>query len=198
MIYTGAKQLRGPEQWAQVHERIEELGQTITGEARLSPGEVAGRLVERARALAARPSAAQNDETLELVRFELAEEAYALESRFVIEVVGRAEIALLPGAKPPVLGIFAWRGELLVLLHALQGAGRPEASIPDAYRILVLGESQPSFGLLVEGELDLRRISASDIRPLSGGGTTIGAPLAGITDDAVVVIAAAELLRTFT
>jgi purine-binding chemotaxis protein CheW len=196
MTDTRRKGGRSATDWAGIRERVEALGRTIDGEVRLSPEETAAVLETRARALAAPSRSGNASQAPEFLIFELSGETYAVESRVVIEVLRRAEVALLPGVEPPVLGIAAWRGELLILLDARRILGLPETPGPDGGWILVLGEAQPEFGIPVDSVQGLREIPASAVRPLADSAAPGAGHLAGITADAVLVLAAEQLIRT--
>lgn len=188
---------RSRAEWAEIRARIEALGREIAAGVRISPEEADALLRARARSLAA-PPPAEKRETGEFVVFEVESETYAVESRFVLEVLRGAEVAWIPGVEPPALGIAAWRGELLVLLDTRRLLGRSGLPVADGAPILVLGEEQAAFGLPVDAVEGLREIAPSSILPLSGEVASRGAPLAGITSDAVLVLASAELIRTQT
>lgn len=198
MTDTRRKGSRSAAEWEAIRERVEALGRTVAGDARLAPEEAAAVLEKRARALAAPSRTGSAADVPEFLLFELAEETYAIGSQVVIEVLRRPEFALLPGVEPPVLGIAAWRGELLTLLDARRILGLPETPGPDDGWILVLGEAQPEFGIPVDSVQGLREIPASDLRPLAGGATRGQGYLSGITADAVLVLAAEQLIRTHT
>lgn len=183
--------------WAAIRERAEALGRDIADGARLSPEETAAVLAARARALAAPPSTETRRET-EFVVFEIGEEAYAIETRFVMEILPRAEVAWIPGAEPPVLGIAAWRGELLVLHDTRRRLGLQGGPMEGGTPVLVLGDDHEAFGFPVDSVRGLREIAPSEILPLPDEVASRGAHLAGITSDAVSVLAAADLLRTQT
>lgn len=189
---------RSPADWERIRQRVEALGRTIAGDAEINPEEVRAILESRARSLACAARSAKTAEVSEFLLFELSGETYAVESRFVVEVLRRAEIVLLPGVEPPVLGIAAWRGEMLTLLDARRIFGLPESPGPADGWILVLGEAQPEFGIPMDAVQGLREIPPSSLRSLAGGAPRGGGYLAGITADAVLVLAAEQLIRTHT
>lgn len=116
-----------------------------------------------------RPAAAADPVGLiEIVVFLLAGESCAVESHHVGGIIPLADLALLPGVDPPVVGIIAWRGELLTILDI---RGAIAGSAPASYereQVLVLGDQEAAFGILVEEVRDLHRLPAAAIRPLSG------------------------------
>lgn len=152
-------------------------------------------LEERARALA-RPVTSESDAgTIEVVTFVLANEAYAVESRYVIEVFRLVDLALLPGAAPPVFGITAWRGGLLTVLDLRPLLGVSAAALNDLSRVLVLGATGRSAGILADAvEADVR-LRAATVREPPDGVAAQREYLLGVTGDAVLVLDAGKLLR---
>lgn len=183
---------------ARLHERSEALARAITGDARLSPEEARATLEARARALAAPLDAPAEGEALELVVFRIAEERYAVEARFLIEATRSFHVAVIPGAEPPLLGITAWRGGLLTLFDIRRILGLAAASAGDASRMLVLGEGQPAFGILVDAVEGLAEVQVSEIRPLPGKVHDGGGFLRGTTSEAVLVLSELDLIRAHT
>lgn len=90
----------------------------------------------------------------------------ALEARSVVEVVPLLEIAPLPGAPPPVRGLFRYRGRPVVAVDAARLAG--EGSPPERMsgRIVVVsipgtGEASLLVGLVVTAVTDV--MAAKDV-----------------------------------
>jgi purine-binding chemotaxis protein CheW len=151
-------------------------------------------LDERARLLA-RPVAAAVTADVELVTFALASERYALESRYVVEVLRLADLALLPGAQPPVIGVTAWRGGLLTILDLRPLLGVANEALNDLGRVIVLGESHAVLGILADAVQDLIGVAASAIREPPQGVAVRREYLRGVTGEALLVLDAGKLLR---
>jgi purine-binding chemotaxis protein CheW len=175
---------------------MEVVGRTLSGATSAAPEQVRAVLEERARALARplRMSAPIDD--LEVVTFALANERYAIESRYVFEVFRLEDLSPLPGAKPPVFGVTAWRGELLTILDLRTVLGLPVTALNDLSRVLVLGADRPAFGILADAVQDLVRLPASEVRQLPEGVAAKREYLHGVTADAVLVLDVQQLLRT--
>src|SRR5262245_52157135 len=88
--------------WADVRAR---LGRAVRESATMSEERAARVLAERARSLARRAEgeAALHVEELELLHFSLARERYAIEARYVVQVLKLTELTRLPGAPEHVL-----------------------------------------------------------------------------------------------
>lgn len=182
--------------WSAIRERVDALGSALADGSRLSPEKTIEVLNARARALAIPPAPAPADDELEVMELDLADERYAIETRYVVEVMARVEIAYLPGAEPPVVGVHAWRGEVLPYLDLRWALGLATAVDLAEPRLLVLGASRPAFAVQVDGVRGVRRLPAMAIVPLSGEASRGRSFLLGSTADAVLVLDADELIRT--
>jgi purine-binding chemotaxis protein CheW len=186
---------RGQVNWAEVRERVDAAGRALAGGTAESPERVREVLEERARVLAQAAVAPPAGEELEVITFTLANETYAVESMFVVAVFRLADLSLLPGAKPPVCGVTAWRGDLLTILDLRPLLGLSSTALNDLSRVIVLGEERPAFGVLADAVLDLVVLPASEVREPSEGTAAGREYLRGITGGAVQVLDARTLLR---
>ncbi|NPC85496.1 chemotaxis protein CheW, partial [Pyxidicoccus fallax] len=135
--------------WEAARARLATLAAATQEQETLSPGEAQAILDARARALAHAPSPdLEREAPREVVRFRTAGQAYALESRFVLEVVRAPEVVPLPGAPPALRGLTLLHGEVLpvVELAPLFGRAPADASGP----LLVVGAGRPELGLRTE------------------------------------------------
>lgn len=186
---------RRPVDWAEVRSRMEAAGRTLSGATSAAPEQVRAVLEERARALARPVGTPTPIDQLEAVTFALANEVYAIESRYVVEVFRLGELSPLPGAKPPVFGVTAWRGELLTILDLRTVLGLRVTALNDLSRMLVLGADRPVFGILADAVRDLVTLPASEVRQLPEGVGPKREYLRGVTANAVLVLHAEQVLR---
>lgn len=136
--------------------------------------------------------------TMEFVVFLLAGEPCAIASHQVAGILPLADLALLPGLDPPVVGIIAWRGELLTILDLRAAIG---GSAPASYendQVLVVGEQEAAFGILVEEVRDLQRAPASSMRPLGEGFAAKVPFAAAMTASGVLVLDVPQMLDSFS
>jgi purine-binding chemotaxis protein CheW len=152
-------------------------------------------LEERARRLARPPAPPPAGEMLDVMTFALANETYAVESRYVHEVFRLVDLSPLPGAEPPVFGVAAWRGELLTILDLRAALGLSVAALNDLSRVIVIGESRPVFGILADAVRELIRLPAAEVRQPPEGAAAPREYLRGVTADAVLLLDAKQLLR---
>lgn len=186
---------RGPVDWGEIRQRVEAAGRAVVGETAASPERARQVLEERARALARPVAQPSSGDTLELLTFALANEVYAVESRFVAAVFQLIDLSPLPGAKPPVCGVTAWRGDLLMILDLRASLGLSVAALNDLSRVIVLGEERPAFGILADAVRELVNLPASAVREPPQGVAAQREYLRGVTGDAVLVLDAEQLLR---
>ncbi len=183
--------------WAEIRRRVEAAGRAVAGETAVSPEHVRQVLEERARALARAAVPPPAGDVLELVTFALADEVYAIESRYVQAVVRLVELSPLPGAEPPVFGVTAWRGGLLTILDLRRVLGLSVAAPDDLSRLIVLGEDRPAFGILADAVQDLVTLPISELRAAAEGVAAQREYLRAMTAGAVLVLDGDKLLRAY-
>jgi len=152
-------------------------------------------LEERARRLARPPAPPAPADTLEVITFALANETYAVESRYVVAVFKLSDLSALPGAEPPLFGVTAWRGELLTILDLRAALGLSVAALNDLSRVIVVGEDRPVFGILADAMRELVTLPAAEVRDPPEGIAARREYLRGVTADAVLVLEATKLLQ---
>ncbi len=193
---AGPRRSRGTTlDWADIRTRVEAAGRAISGDIEPSPEEVRERLQERARHLARPATARDGPEQLEVVTFTLANETYAIESRYVIEVFRLQELAPLPGARQPISGLTGWRGDLLVVLDLRPELGLPATSLNDLSRVVVLGRERHAFGILADTARGMARLDATDLRALPESSKAREGVVRGMTSAAVLLLDGDAVLR---
>jgi purine-binding chemotaxis protein CheW len=181
--------------WAEIHRRVDAAGRVLAGAVEPEPERAQAVLDERARALARSAAPPATEGRLETVTFLLANERYAVESRYVIEVFRLRDLSPLPGAEPPVTGVTAWRGDLLQVLDLRPVLGLPVTALNDLSRVVVLGTARPAFGVLVDAVESIVTIPASRLLAPQDGPAARREYLRGITADAILVLDAERVLR---
>ena len=186
---------RGPVDWAEMRRRVEAAGRAVAGVTAASPERARQVLEERARALARPAAPPPAADRLELLTFALANEVYAVESRYVVAVSRLTDLSPLPGAEPPVFGVTAWRGGLLTIVDLRRVLGLSVDGLNDLGRVIVLGEERPAFGILADAVWELVRRPAAEVRNPPDGIAAKREYLRGLTADAVLVLDATKLLQ---
>lgn len=153
-------------------------------------------LHERAVALAREPVQEQADEeTLELVEFQLAAERYGIESVFVREVYPLKQLTPVPCTPPFVRGIINVRGQIVTVVDLKRFFDLPQQGLSDLNRVLILHAPGMALGLLADAIIGVRQVAAAGLQPTLSTLTDARASyLRGITADRLVVLDAARLL----
>jgi purine-binding chemotaxis protein CheW len=150
----------------------------------------------RAKALA-RPSehAPASASLLEILEFRLAQECYALETRYVHEVYPLKDLTPLPCTPPFVLGIVNVRGRILPVFDLKKFFDLPEQGVTDLHRIILLEDNGVELGLLADAVVGVRSIPADSVQPSLPTLTGIRSEyLKGVTAERLVVLDVARIL----
>lgn len=184
--------------WIAARERLALLAGVLSGESEQTPEEVRRILEVRARALAKPLSTAPVDEFMEALTFGISGERYAVESKYIFASFRLEHLALVPAAAPPLVGLTVWRGDLLTLLDLRIVTGVSARALSDLGWVMVLGDSSPAFGILVDELHAIARLTLSAIRSIPEGLPGTREYVRGVTDEATLVLDAAELIRIHT
>jgi chemotaxis signal transduction protein len=107
-------------------------------------------LEDRARKIAAPEAGAAEAGIVDVLRFQLAYQEYALEMRYVREVILTGEITPVPGAPPFISGICAARGQIISLVDLRVLLALPEKGLTDLNRVIVITDGNITFGILAD------------------------------------------------
>ncbi|HSJ08486.1 MAG TPA: chemotaxis protein CheW [Longimicrobiales bacterium] len=132
-------------------------------------------------------------ERIPAVAFTLSGERFGIDARAVLHVSVLRQLTTLPAAAPPLFGVTHWRGSVLTILDLRDVLGLRRA-VTDLSRFIVIAAPR-RFGILADAAHEIVHIDAAQVRPLQSGLTQ--PLLRGITDDGILVIDHAALLRTF-
>jgi purine-binding chemotaxis protein CheW len=123
-------------------------------------------------------------------------ERFGLALDHITEVYRVDAITPIPGAHSPVVGVIAWRGRVLTVLDIAQKRSTPLTITSDS-RILVIGVRRALFGIVTDEVEDTEHIYAQDISPADEVVTSRPEFVGGVSADAIVVLDAAAIMRTF-
>lgn len=161
-----------------------------------SPESARAILAERAQLLARVPAEPPgSSEVLTVVTFTLGDEQYAIESRFLLDVVRVTDITPVPGTPAFLAGVTNVRGEILALIDLRKLFGIPVKGLTDLSRIAVLGLEQAEFGLLADAVHEVTTVRRMDLLQQPGPIAGIGPDdLRGVTEKALIVLDGEALL----
>lgn len=154
-------------------------------------------LNERARLLAKpAPGGRVIADVVDVLTFALAHEHYAIEARYVREVIRLPEIAPVPRAPNILHGLCALRGDLLPIFDLRPFLNLAARNASPSEKVIIVGESRSEFGILID---DVRDVVPLDIQSLSKGAELELAfdrsYLRGVTRDALIVLDGRRLLE---
>ncbi|WP_223639341.1 chemotaxis protein CheW [Corallococcus sp. EGB] len=180
--------------WDKARARLEELERAT--EARDSFTDEAAReaLDARARALALPAQVPMLPGSLrEVVRFKVAGQTYALESRFILEVLRAPELTLLPGAPPLLRGLTLLRGEVLPVVELAPLFGRPASQ--GVGPVLVVGTARAELGLRTDEVAEVAELTGTELVPAPPSlEEEAGALVSGVSPDGALVLEGEALL----
>ena len=162
------------------------------------PSALDAKQILRARAeMLARPRehAPAAGSLLELLEFRLAQERYAVETRYVREVHPLKDLTPLPFTPPFVLGIVYVRGEILPVLDLKRFFELPEQGLTDLHRIILVRGHDLELGLLADEIVGVRSIPVESLQLSLPTLTGIRSDyLKGVTAERLVVLDLARIL----
>lgn len=161
-----------------------------------SPPDAAQILRARAQALARPPEHAPLGQTLlELLEFRLAQESYAVETRYVREVYPLKNLTPLPCVPAFVAGIVNVRGHITPVIDIKKFFDLPDEGLTDLHRIILVRGNDIEFGLLADVIVGVRTVPVESLQPSLPTLTGIRADyLKGVTAERLVVL---DLKRIF-
>jgi purine-binding chemotaxis protein CheW len=182
--------------WITVRERLTRA-QASANETEVSAERARAILAERARLLARKQADAHAaGDTIEALSFALGTERYAVETKYVREVVRLVDVTPVPGAPDFVVGVTNHRGQVLCVVDLRSFLPAPATGVTDLTRIIVLGMDTAEFGVLADVADEIRQLSTSEILPPPETVAGVGREyLRGVTKDALIVLDGALLLH---
>jgi len=149
----------------------------------------------RARALATPPEPAPAAALLDVLEFRLAQERYALETRYVREVYPLNDLTPLPCTPPCILGIVNVRGRILPVLDLKTFFDLPAEGLTDLHRVILIEGNGLEVGVLADATLGVRSIPADTLQPSLPTLTGIRSEyLKGVTAERLIVLDVSRIL----
>lgn len=185
--------------WQTAHERLARAA--VVG-ARADAEESARTLEARARALARKPMAlttlrADNapESALELLQFHWGRERYAIEARYVHQVIVPCELTRLPGTPAHLRGVMNLRGDILPVFDLRGWFDVERAAMSDRTRWLVLGVAGPELCLWVDEVAELYFVLPFELGTPERDARASQALVRGVTTSGHTVLEGGRLLE---
>lgn len=182
--------------WDEIHRRLDAAAEALARGGAPPAEERRSILEARARVLAREPKRAiAADESMEVVEFRLATEAYAIESKFVREVQPLKSFTPLPAMPSFILGIVNVRGRIVSVVDLKRFFDLPGKGLRERDKLIVIGDDSMEFGILADDVIGARAISRADISPPIPTLSEIGSGyVQGIAEARVVIVDAKTIL----
>jgi purine-binding chemotaxis protein CheW len=184
--------------WQAIRER---LARAADGEVAVDPEERERVLHERALRLARPQLMAAGDtafarlpDAIEVVSFQLGNESYAIESRYVHQVLMPGALTRVPGAPSQLRGVTNVRGEIMPVFDLRELLEAERTAAADSARWLLLGEAVPELCLWADAVEELCAIDPSALSAPGRDNRPRHAFVRGVTRDARSVLDGAALL----
>jgi purine-binding chemotaxis protein CheW len=190
------KPVRPEIDWGDVKRKLSRAAVSSGEESSPSSEGAAAVLAERARLLARVPAAPPAaTEVLSVLTFTLGHERYAIESRFLREIVRVTDITPVPDTPEFFAGVANVRGEILALVDLRKLFGLAVTGLTDLSRIVVVGLlERAELGLLADAVHEVTTLRSDGLLPPPGPVATAPDCLLGVTEDALVVLDGEALL----
>ncbi|PKP53278.1 MAG: chemotaxis protein CheW [Bacteroidetes bacterium HGW-Bacteroidetes-1] len=155
-------------------------------------------LAERAQHLAAKlESVVSEKEGFQVVTFLLGIESYAIETKFVREVITLRELTQIPGVPAFVMGVINFRGVIISVINLKVFFGLKEKGLTELNKVIIVKGENLEFGIVADGitgnmQLLHKSLSAAPLT-LKGPGADF---VTGITSLGLILLDAGRMLRS--
>lgn len=102
---------------------------------------------------------------IEVIRFNLIYQEYALEMKYIREVIQTSEITPVPGTPEFIAGICSVRGEIISLVDLRALFSIPEKGLTDLNRVIVLTDNNLTFGILADQITGIGTVNTDELSP---------------------------------
>jgi purine-binding chemotaxis protein CheW len=160
-------------QWDKIAQRLSSAAESLDKALAISPEQGRRIMEERARSLSISAGRAKSTApTLEFLVFGIGKVRYAIETRFVRQVVRMPVCTLVPSTPEILLGLINLGGEVLPVFdlgHLLGSSLQSLGSKSDA-RAIVLGDDRDRFGVKVDRAIEVTCLAEDEIAdaPITG------------------------------
>lgn len=161
----------------------------------LDPRDPTQILRDRARALAREEPRVSSERTVEVLEFALANERWAVETRWVGAVCPLEDLTPLPGLPAFFRGVVSVRGRIVPAFDLERFLDLPDRGLTDLHGIVLIQGNGMELGLLVQAPIGVRAIARGSLQPSSS--TLLGARgeyFQGVTVEPLAVLDAARIL----
>jgi purine-binding chemotaxis protein CheW len=124
-----------------------------------------------------------------LLEFRLAQERYAVESRYVQEVHPLKDLTPLPCTPPFVVGVVNVRGRIVSVLDLKKILELPEKGLTDLHRVILVRGEDFEVGILADVIVGVRFVLENTLQPSLPTLTGLRAEyLKGVTAERLIIL----------
>jgi purine-binding chemotaxis protein CheW len=191
------EELKQNDNWDSIREALKRAAEAIAStQANFEEREVSAlisRTKELARALGDPITSAQS---IEVLIFNLGAESFAIETKYVHEVIRRPRITACPSTPEFLLGVINLRGEILAVFDLNQLFGVDLQVNQDIARLIVIGQKHPEFGLIADAVEQVEILDSSELpSPAAPLGSIKRELVCGVSGDALILLNGHALLN---
>ena len=182
--------------WDEAKARLARAAAAFADIDQLSEEKARSIMDQRARKLARTPPQEPDaGMLLQLVTFRLGSERFAIEARFVREMIHLEHITPIPDAPDFLLGTTNLRGEVVSVFDVRSFFGVPRGGSGEKAPALVLGEGRIEFALVVDQVEEVATFRTTDFFDATAAISAHGREwVQGITNSGVILLEARTLL----
>lgn len=156
-------------------------------------------LLERAKKVAGRKenNILKSENTISVVEFLLSPERFAIEEKYVSEVLSLKEITSIPGTPAFVMGVINLRGRIVSIINLKTLFNLKERGLTELNKVIILNDEKTEFGIVSDSISGNKTIN---LQTLSSPPLTLNTiesdNIKGITPDGLIILNAANLLNS--
>ena len=182
--------------WEDIKKQLEPGNQLHKNNRLLSKEQTQKILRDRAKAFAKEPTdTAGTGNTIEVIQFSLAYEAYGIETLYVREVFPLKELTPLPSTPAFLLGITNVRGKIFPVMDIKKFFNLPEKGLTDLNKLIILHNENLELAVLADLITGVTYVDLSALQPPMPTLTGIRIDfLKGVTTNGVIILDGNKIL----
>src|SRR5690554_2956343 len=149
--------------WARLHAQLDALEVMLSRDGAVDANALRARLDERARTFAAAPTGQADLERIDVLRFQVGSETYAVTAETVAQVVSLKACVALPYLPAHIQGIVSVQGRVVSVLDLRVLFGLPIGTLPERNFLIVLRDEQMEFGLLAHQIFGIEPVACAEL-----------------------------------
>lgn len=137
------------------------------------------------------------DHTVSLIEFRILPETYAIEEKYVSEVLSLRNLTEIPGTPSYLLGVINFRGKILSVLNLQIFLNKREKGLAELNKLVVISDGKMEYGIVSDGIFGQKNV---DIKSIGNKPTNLDSSMeefiSGILPDGVILLDGNSLLNT--